>query len=106
MEVKIQKCQNCQSRNLRNVLVRDELQKVFVQCRDCGGLVARYLLSKGGYFHAGRGFESFLRSLERDGDMMSGRNINTNFEDLENQIDEEYKELTNMMTDIYGEKLP
>ncbi|WP_075185188.1 hypothetical protein [Teredinibacter haidensis] len=106
MEVKIQKCQSCSSRNLRNVLVRDELQKVFVQCRDCGELVARYVLAKGGYFHAGKGFESFLRSMERDGDTISARDLNSSFDDLETNIQQEYKELTNIMNDIYGEKLP
>jgi len=106
MEVHIQKCQNCRSRNLRNVLVRDELQKVFVQCRDCGELVARYVLAKGGYFHAGKGFESFLRSLERDGEGDSARDINSSFEELEGNIESEYEALNEKMGEIYGETLP
>ncbi|WP_045861484.1 hypothetical protein [Teredinibacter purpureus] len=106
MEVKVQKCQNCASRNLRNVLVRDETQKVFVQCRDCSNLVARYVLAKGGYFHAGKGFESFLRSMERDGDMISGRDINSNFDELEHNINDEFAEITAMMNNIFGKKLP
>ncbi|SMF30440.1 hypothetical protein SAMN02745866_01974 [Alteromonadaceae bacterium Bs31] len=106
MEIKIQKCQVCKSRDLRNILVRDEIQKVYVQCRACGELVARYMLSKGGYFHAGRGFESFLRSHEREGDMDSARTLSTAFEDMEENIEKEFTNLKGMMKDIFGDTLP
>lgn len=107
MEVHIQKCQHCRSRNLRNVLFRDQDQKVFVQCRDCGELVARYSLSKGGYFHAGKGFESFLRSLERDGgDTVSAKDLNDSFEELEKSVEEEYGQLKKLLDDAYGKDIP
>lgn len=107
MEVHIQKCQHCRSRNLRNVLVRDEVQKVFVQCRDCGELVARYILTKSGYFHAGKGFESFLRSLERDGgDTQSAKDLTESFGELEKSVETEYSELTTLMDEIYGDSKP
>ncbi len=107
MELKIQKCQHCKSRNLRNVLVRDEVQKVFIQCRDCEKLVARYVLSKGGYFHAGKGFESFLRSHERDGDVMdSARDLTTAFEEMEGNIYKEFDALKAKMDEIYGAPTP
>jgi len=107
MEVHIQKCQHCRSRNLRNILFRDQDQKVFVQCRDCGELVARYNLAKGGYFHAGKGFESFLRSLERDGgDTVSAKDLNESFEELEKSVDEEYAQLQKLLAEAYGKELP
>jgi len=106
MEIKIQKCQNCRSRSLRNVLVRDETQKVFVQCRECGELVARYILAKGGYFHAGRGFESFLRSYERDGDVDSARIMTESFEEMETNITNEFSTLKQKMQEIFGDTLP
>lgn len=107
MEIHIQKCQKCRSRNLRNVLVRDEDQKVFVQCRDCGELVARYVLARGGYFHAGKGFESFLRSLERDGgNSDSARDVHTSFDEMESTINTEHDKLKSKMSEIYGPELP
>lgn len=77
MEIHVQQCQSCEKRNLRNVLVREpgENDKVYVQCRSCGAFVASYTLSPMGYYHHGKGYESFLRSVQRSGEFMSGRNI-------------------------------
>lgn len=77
MELHLQQCQSCGSRNLRNILVREpgENDKVYVQCRDCDALVASYTLSPMGYYHHGKGYESFLRSLQRSGEFMSGRKV-------------------------------
>ena len=101
MEIHIQKCQNCGSRNVRNVLVRDHQQKVFVQCRDCDHLVARYVLTTSGYFHAGKGFESFLRSVERDGGFSSGRDLQTWFEELEVETLEEFEQVKEKIAKKY-----
>lgn len=106
MELHIQKCQNCGSRELRNILVRDEDQKVFVQCRSCGSLVARYVLSAGGYFHAGKGFESFLRSIERDGDLSSSRDVDDQFRNLEESTESEFKEVVELINEKYNNDLP
>ncbi|TVZ38959.1 hypothetical protein P886_3345 [Alteromonadaceae bacterium 2753L.S.0a.02] len=106
MEIKIQKCQNCRSRSLRNILVRDQAQKVFVQCRDCGELVARYELAKGGYFHVGRGFESFLRSVERDGDIESARDLNAKYDEIEHLVENEFQALAEKMAEIFGDTVP
>ncbi|WP_370978175.1 hypothetical protein [Agaribacterium sp. ZY112] len=106
MEIHIQKCQKCNGRNLRNILVRDEEQKVFVQCRDCEALVARYILSSGGYFHAGKGFESFLRSIERDGGLTSARNIDELYNDAEASAVKEFNELESTLEEKYQGKLP
>jgi len=106
MEIKIQQCNSCGSRDLRNILVRDESQKVFVQCRGCGALVARYILAHGGYHHAGKDFESFLRSIERDGDMESARDLPAAFETAKHNVDDEYEALKPRLLERYGEELP
>ncbi|WP_245792226.1 hypothetical protein [Teredinibacter waterburyi] len=79
---------------------------VYIQCRDCEQLVARYVLAKGGYFHAGKGFESFLRSVERDGDFASARDINSTYDEIEAQIQAEFDTLTEKVTTLYKGKLP
>lgn len=86
MEILIQKCQACGSRDLRNILARTKNQYVYVQCRQCNGLVARYTLDVGGYYHEGKGFESFLRSIERDAAYSSGRNLQYDFENIQEEI--------------------
>jgi len=88
MDVHRQTCQNCGSRNLKNLLVRDpgESDKVFVQCHDCKELVARYIVSHDGYYHHGKGFESYIRGLTRgSGELMSGKNIKKEFETAKNK---------------------
>jgi len=106
MELHIQKCQQCGSRNLRNILLREMDQQVFVQCRDCSALVARYVLAKGGYHHVGKGFESFLRSVERDGGFSSAREIQSDYDDLEQDVKQRFKELTAQAHEKYGDNLP
>lgn len=106
MELHIQKCQKCGSRSVRNILVRDEQQKVFVQCRNCHELVARYILASGGYYHAGKGFESFLRSIERDGTFSSGRGIDKWFQDVEATSNEEFENLKTLLNEKYGKNIP
>ena len=77
MEVDVQKCQVCNSQNLKNILFREseEPDRVFVQCHDCDVFVASYIISTMGYYHNGKGFESFLRGVNRSGGFMSGRNV-------------------------------
>ncbi|MDF1815093.1 MAG: hypothetical protein P1V20_23015 [Verrucomicrobiales bacterium] len=66
MEVHRQRCQACQSIDVRNILVRrqGEPTAVYVRCANCGELVARYQLSD--YYHHGKGPESFYRSIGAD----------------------------------------
>lgn len=106
MELHIQKCQQCGSRDLRNILVRDEQQKVFVQCRHCDKLVARYILSAGGYFHAGKDFESFLRSIERDQSGTSGRDMNEWFHRVEDTAEKEFTSLIKNLREKYHDPIP
>ena len=107
MDVLIQKCQNCGSRALRNILSREAAQNVYVQCRDCGELVARYVLSTNqGYFHAGRGFESFLRSMERGGGYVSGRDLQEKFDELSTNAQTEFESVVDQAKERYKGELP
>lgn len=101
MELHIQKCQRCQSRKLRNILVRDEEQKVYVQCCSCNNLVARYVLSTEGYYHSGKEFESFLRSVERDGGYSSGKNLRERFENQKEMIENDFLEIKRIVEGKY-----
>lgn len=97
MEVHIQKCQNCQSEKLKNILYREsgEPDRVFVECHDCRMFVASYVIAPMGYFHNGKGFESFLRGVNRSGEFMSGREVRKLFlerKDLELEAFEYVKE--------------
>lgn len=84
MEVRRQTCQSCGSRKVRNILVREdgERDKVYVQCHKCKELVARYIIGHTGYYHHGKGFESYLRGLNRGGDFESGKDISAEFEEV------------------------
>ncbi len=87
MEVLVQKCQNCGSTTLKNILFREpgEPDKVFVQCEECQLFVASYVLAPLGYYHHRRGYDSFLRSLYRSGDFLSGRNIQRMYEERQQE---------------------
>ncbi len=77
MELHMQQCQRCGNRTMRNIVVRQpgEYDKVYAQCTACEAFVASYLISPLGYYHDGKGYESFLRSIQRSGEFMSGRNM-------------------------------
>ena len=90
MEIHIQQCQTCKGREVRNILVRESSDVVYVQCLSCKNLVAKYSLQSGGYFHVGKGYESYLRSFERSGKDLSTRNLIENYDDLETGIKEEF----------------
>ncbi|NBC09731.1 MAG: hypothetical protein GVY26_21270 [Bacteroidetes bacterium] len=95
MVVHTQRCQYCSSERVRNILVRKagESDKVFVQCLDCESFVASYVISPLGYYHHGKGYESFLRGIHRSGEFMSGRNVQRLFEDRKEQDLEEFQEV-------------
>lgn len=78
MELHRQTCQACGSREHQNLLCREpgHADVVYVRCARCGELVARYALS--GYYHHGKGVESYLRSVQ--GPVESGRRILEEFE--------------------------
>jgi len=95
MEIHRQTCQNCGSRELKNIIVRDfeSSEKVFVRCHQCKQLVARYIIANRGYYHHGKGFESYLRGLNRGGTFMSGKGMKSEFEKISHQTQEEYQEI-------------
>jgi hemerythrin-like domain-containing protein len=81
MEIHIQQCQSCKSDKLKNILYRSagESDKVYVQCQDCEEFVASYVIEPAGYYHHGKGYESFLRGINRSGEFMSGNRIKNLF---------------------------
>ena len=99
MEIHIQKCQNCESINLKNILFREpgEPDKVYVQCHDCKEFVASYVISPMGYYHFGKGYESFLRGIHRSGGFMSGRRIKRLFLERKEREIEVFKEILEML---------
>ncbi len=62
MQVNRQTCQECGSREARNIIVREAGRPItiYVRCGNCGELVASYELKS--YYHHGKGIESYLRA--------------------------------------------
>ncbi len=83
MEILLQKCQNCDSTKLKNIIYREagEPDRIYAQCHDCEAFVASYVIAPLGYYHNGKGYESFLRGVHRSGEFMSGRKIKKLFLD-------------------------
>ena len=92
MEIHRQQCQTCRSYDLNNILVRQAgaPTAVFVRCKQCGELVARYELSS--YYHHGKAIESFLRSKGPDA-ADSGRQLLAEFERAEREATSGYEEV-------------
>lgn len=95
MIIRVQKCQNCLSNNLKNILCRKAGQpdSVFVQCQDCKEFVASYKIAPLGYYHHGKGFESFLRGVHRSGEFMSGRRVKQLYEKRKTESVESYRKV-------------
>lgn len=72
---------------MKNILFREAgyPDMVYVQCLDCASFVASYEIAPLGYFHHGKGYESFLRGITRSGEFTSGRNIKGIFLDRRDQ---------------------
>jgi hypothetical protein len=62
---------------------------------DCEAFVASYVIAPLGYYHHGKGYESFLRGIHRSGEFMSGRNVQRMYEDRKEQDLEEFREVLN-----------
>lgn len=106
MDVNIQKCQNCGSRDMRNILARTSNQHVVVQCRKCDEFVARYQIAPGGYFHNGKDYESFLRTMMLDSGFTSGRDLRAVFEEVSESATATFEHATRKAKEKYGEELP
>ena len=106
MDVYIQKCQNCNSRNLRNILARSDAQRVYVQCRDCEKFVARYVIAPGGYFHDGPDYESFLRTMMLDSGFSSGRDLKMVYKEVTESSAAGCNSALESAIKKYGDELP
>ncbi|MFQ3230884.1 hypothetical protein [Reinekea sp.] len=106
MDVNIQKCQNCGSREMRNILARTSSQHVVVQCRKCDEFVARYQIASGGYFHNGKDYESFLRTMMLDSGFTSGRDLRAVFEEVSESAAATFDRAINKAKEKYGDELP
>jgi len=95
LEIHRQTCQKCGCRNMRNLLVREpgESDKVYIQCIECDELVARYVIAPHGYYHHGKGFESYLRGLVRGGDLASAQDLQNEFENIQEKCLKEFKKV-------------
>jgi hypothetical protein len=94
MEIHRQTCQSCKSKKVRNLIVREDgsSDRIYVQCLDCRKLVARYILTEQGYYHHGKGFESYLHGLDRGGHFESGKNIREDFDRTRESVLAEFEE--------------
>lgn len=106
MEIHRQTCQKCNSRNLKNILVREVggKDKVYVQCFKCKELVARYVLAPSGYYHHHKGFDSYLRGLRRGGFVMSGRNLNKEFSKTAEKCEQEFEKVLDKLHELKKEE--
>jgi hypothetical protein len=88
---------------MKNILFREAgyPDKVFVQCLDCKSFVASYEIAPLGYYHHGKGYESFLRGITRSGEFTSGRNIKNIFVERRDQEIEKF----NRVLELLREKL-
>jgi hypothetical protein len=99
MEVVLQKCQQCGSQEVRNMLVREpgRAQMVYVRCASCDTLVARYRLLD--YYHHGKGLESFLRSAGSAAGE-SGRDAMTEFQQVQGEAVEGFEQARRILDEL------
>lgn len=99
MEVHIQKCQECGSDKLKNIIYREsgEPDRIYAQCHDCHMFVASYLIAPLGYYHNGKGYESFLRGVHRSGEFMSGRRVKQLYLDRKNEEQTAFDNVTEIL---------
>ncbi|MHC4943684.1 MAG: hypothetical protein ACYTG7_11765 [Planctomycetota bacterium] len=102
MEIHRQTCQKCKSRNVRNLIVREDgsSDKIYVQCMDCRKFVARYILTEQGYYHHGKDFESYLKGLERGGHFESGKDFREDFDKIKETCLAEFEEVLKRLKEL------
>lgn len=95
MDLHRQTCQNCGGTTHRLTIVRHEgeTDKVFVKCADCGEFVARYTIAQRGYYHHGKGFESYLKGMNRGGVYESARDLAAGFDVIVEKAKKEFDEV-------------
>jgi len=67
---------------------------VYARCAACGELVARYVLR--GYYHHGKGFDSFIRSYEANA-RESGRSMKDEFREVSEEAEQEFSEVVRQL---------
>ncbi len=99
MEIHVQKCQNCSSDKMKNILFREpgRLDRVYVQCYGCKAFVASYAINPLGYYHHGKGYESFLRGVTRSGQFMSGREVQRLYERRKREEVERFEKVIRLL---------
>lgn len=99
MDIRIQECQQCQSPDLENILVREpgRVMSVFVRCQHCRQLVAHYRLNR--YYHHGKGIDSFLRGAGLS-EEESGREILERFNEAKQTALDGFTRVTEEMNEI------
>ncbi len=80
---------------MRLTLAREEgeTDKVFVKCADCNEFVARYTIAQRGYYHHGKGFDSYLRGINRGGVYESARELTGGFDEISEKAKKEFDEI-------------
>lgn len=99
METHRQTCQKCGSRLATNIIARapGSSDKVYVKCANCSDLIARYTIAPRGYYHHGKGFESYLRGINRGGHYDSSEEIICAFEAERKNCLEEFERLSEIV---------
>ncbi|MBT8189063.1 MAG: hypothetical protein KJO29_01440 [Bacteroidia bacterium] len=84
---------------MKNILSRKagQADRVYVQCQDCNEFVASYKIAPLGYYHHGKGFESFLRGVHRSGEFMSGRRVKQLFEKRKSGAIESFQKVLKLL---------
>ncbi|MFW2331852.1 MAG: hypothetical protein ACN4E2_06135 [Nitrospinota bacterium] len=99
MEIHRQTCQSCGNRKALNILVRQDgkSDKVYVQCLACKELMATYLIGPRGYYHHGKGFESYSRGINRGGHYESAKEMTDDFNKIQEVAIEEFKNVAKIV---------
>ena len=87
---------------MRNLVVRNPgtHEKIYAQCENCKQLVARYILAEMGYYHHGKGVESFLKSVENSGDMYSGRDLLETFKNISEDENKNFEKIATTLHEM------
>lgn len=86
---------------MKNILYRQtgKSDKVYVQCQNCGEFVASYAIAPRGYYHHGKGYESFLRGISRGGEFMSGTRVQRLFTEHKEKEIQTFEKVLKLLKD-------
>ncbi len=94
---KKEKCPMCGCTHMVNnhYLQHQRHDRVFVECADCGHLVAKYILRN--YLDPGFAYEQFLKLAKIHQDFSSGRKAIDNFQVLQKRAKTQFEEIKKML---------